>query len=183
MSHGLAGYWRGCRCDACRDAKRVSARAYYLANRERTIARAKAWADANPERTVAYKAEHYQRNHERETAKNAAYREQNRRLLSERAADYARRNPHVKRASDARRRGTPYTGEALDYMSVIANDPCVYCGGESASVDHVDPLSRGGSGDWDNLAPACRSCNSSKKEKRLLPFLLYRLREGTPRCR
>lgn len=174
MSHGLAGYWRGCRCDTCKAAKSAKARDYYLANRERTIARAKAWVEANPERVVAYKSDLYRRNHDREMAKNAAYREENRRLLSERSADYARRNPDVKRASDARRRGTPYTQDGRDYIKLIADDPCVYCGGPGGTVDHIDPVSRGGSGDMDNLAAACQSCNSSKKEKRLLPFLLYR---------
>jgi hypothetical protein len=40
---------------------------------------------------------------------------------------------------------------------------CVYCGAEDRlSLDHVIPWSRGGENAVDNLAVACRPCNSSK---------------------
>ena len=40
---------------------------------------------------------------------------------------------------------------------------CVYCGcAENLTVDHILPLSRGGDSEIDNLATACRKCNSSK---------------------
>ncbi|GAC1375750.1 MAG: hypothetical protein NVSMB4_04140 [Acidimicrobiales bacterium] len=39
---------------------------------------------------------------------------------------------------------------------------CAYCTAPPTSVDHVVPLSRGGTNWEGNLAPACRSCNSSK---------------------
>lgn len=43
---------------------------------------------------------------------------------------------------------------------------CVYCGAhQNLSLDHVVPLSRGGSNDLDNLATACRSCNSQKSNR------------------
>lgn len=41
---------------------------------------------------------------------------------------------------------------------------CVYCGsGNDLTLDHVVPRSKGGSHFPENLACACRSCNSSKK--------------------
>lgn len=40
---------------------------------------------------------------------------------------------------------------------------CVYCGSrEFPTLDHIVPRSRGGGDGFDNLALACRSCNSSK---------------------
>ena len=43
---------------------------------------------------------------------------------------------------------------------------CSYCGNtyeiEKLTMDHVIPLSKGGSDTKDNLVPACRSCNSKK---------------------
>lgn len=42
---------------------------------------------------------------------------------------------------------------------------CRYCGARVALSDHIDhviPLSRGGSDDIDNLAAACVTCNISK---------------------
>jgi hypothetical protein len=41
--------------------------------------------------------------------------------------------------------------------------PCEYCGNElAATVDHVDPLSRGGATDAANVVSACTSCNARK---------------------
>ncbi len=40
---------------------------------------------------------------------------------------------------------------------------CIYCGTAAAdTIDHVVPLSRGGTNFEGNLAPACRACNASK---------------------
>lgn len=58
-------------------------------------------------------------------------------------------------------------------LEVLKRDKfiCYYCGtalvrGENATVDHVIPLSRGGSRlDMNNLVASCRSCNSKKKNK------------------
>lgn len=51
---------------------------------------------------------------------------------------------------------------------------CSYClvyVGDKATMDHVHPLSLGGRGTIDNVVPACRSCNSKKKNFLLIPFL------------
>lgn len=43
---------------------------------------------------------------------------------------------------------------------------CVTCGrGDDLSLDHIQPVSRGGSDDIDNLQTMCRSCNSRKGAK------------------
>jgi hypothetical protein len=43
---------------------------------------------------------------------------------------------------------------------------CVYCGAiKDLSLDHVLPLSKGGSNDPMNLVTACVSCNSRKKDR------------------
>jgi hypothetical protein len=45
---------------------------------------------------------------------------------------------------------------------------CVYCGSiNDLCIDHVVPQINGGTHDMDNLVTACRSCNSSKKDKSL----------------
>lgn len=66
--------------------------------------------------------------------------------------------------------------EAADqYDRILRADPCCYCGqrepGRISAIDHIHPLSLGGSADWDNLTAACKGCNSSKKARPLLYFL------------
>ena len=42
---------------------------------------------------------------------------------------------------------------------------CWMCGAVADTIDHVIPLARGGSNHPANLRPACRSCNSVKKDR------------------
>lgn len=61
-----------------------------------------------------------------------------------------------------RRRSVPVSRRA-----VFARDEyrCQYCGDRADSIDHVLPRSRGGADAWDNLAAACRSCNTRKRDR------------------
>ena len=42
---------------------------------------------------------------------------------------------------------------------------CVYCGDEANSVDHIIPISKGGTDDLNNLVAACTRCNYSLGNK------------------
>jgi 5-methylcytosine-specific restriction endonuclease McrA len=55
-----------------------------------------------------------------------------------------------------------------DYVRWLWQQPCHYCGGPGGCIDHVVPLSKGGTNDTSNLVPCCRPCNS-RKGNRLLP--------------
>jgi 5-methylcytosine-specific restriction endonuclease McrA len=61
-----------------------------------------------------------------------------------------------------RRRSVPVSRRA-----VFARDEyrCQYCGDRADSIDHVVPRSRGGLDVWDNLAAACRPCNTRKRDR------------------
>lgn len=56
---------------------------------------------------------------------------------------------------------------SVSRRAVFARDDyrCQYCGSGADSIDHVVPRSRGGLDDWDNLAAACRACNSAKRNR------------------
>lgn len=60
-----------------------------------------------------------------------------------------------------------------EYEKVLLAGPCAYCGDPATTVDHIVPVNAGGSDSWDNKCGACRSCNSSKRDKSLLDFLLW----------
>jgi 5-methylcytosine-specific restriction endonuclease McrA len=94
---------------------------------------------------------------------NAAHREDNRRRLQ----DWQRRNPDRARWHAAKRRarmrGEFPSFETIDAVRIAARDRCAYCGSVgSLTIDHIVPVTRGGTNDMANLTFACKSCNSSK---------------------
>lgn len=152
------------------------------------------WKRENRERARELERERYYRNVEDERSKNRRkrkrFRQSNPEKEHENAKRYRAANPdyrkHYYRRNRAkmqaqarldyykRKKGAPYTRDSLDYVQLIVNDPCVYCGADSGTIDHIVPVSSGGDSSPDNLAPACLSCNSSKHTKSLLEFLLQR---------
>ncbi len=64
---------------------------------------------------------------------------------------------------------------ALLYEIIVTRDLCSYCGlagQEGMGPDHIVPFHAGGGGEWENLTGACRRCNSSKGDRKLLLWLL-----------
>jgi hypothetical protein len=67
------------------------------------------------------------------------------------------------------------------YEEVLYSGPCDYCGDTLPThVDHVEPVSKGGSAERDNLVPACRRCNLSKHDDTVEEWELRRERQGLP---
>ena len=62
----------------------------------------------------------------------------------------------------------------LDQWKVILeryNYACAYCGKKKKlELDHYIPLSNGGRHAYDNIVPACKSCNARKGNRAPLPF-------------
>lgn len=54
-----------------------------------------------------------------------------------------------------------------DFTEQFYGKPCVVCGCESDTIDHIVPISGGGTNDPLNLQPMCRSCNSTKNSSLL----------------
>ncbi len=46
----------------------------------------------------------------------------------------------------------------------FTDNSCIYCGKKSESIDHIEPLSKGGLSITKNCVPACLSCNGSKSD-------------------
>jgi 5-methylcytosine-specific restriction endonuclease McrA len=82
-----------------------------------------------------------------------------------------------RQAYDRRRRSTPLDALGVIFRDVVRRDPCSGCGArppahETNAADHIDPLEHGGLNVWENLTSLCRRCNASKKNTRLLAWLL-----------
>ena len=57
-------------------------------------------------------------------------------------------------------------------LKMTVPQACYYCGNRlNLSVDHLIPRIKGGTDDSDNLIWACRSCNSSKRDKDMLRWM------------
>lgn len=112
-----------------------------------------AYASANRERVAEYKAGWLKANRERSRATRAAL-----------SPEQKWANLHRIRMARA---GVPVGHTAAEWFAVVAlcDGRCVYCGEPATTQDHVIPLSRGGDDGIENVVPACRSCNSSKKDK------------------
>lgn len=101
---------------------------------------------------------------------------------SERNQKWKKENPDKAKAHDHKRRALKAdapgnaTAADIDARFEYHGNKCIYCGSEdSLEVEHRIPLARGGSNHPANLAPACRSCNSSKGTKTETEFKVFLL--------
>jgi 5-methylcytosine-specific restriction endonuclease McrA len=91
-------------------------------------------------------------------AANARY-QLTEKMKAKKRRDYARR----KAAIVAER---PVTAE--DWLEIVAQhkNRCHYCGQRKVlTLDHVIPVSKGGKHVKENIVPACKGCNSKKKDR------------------
>lgn len=125
-----------------------------------------AYRDAHREEAHAYRAAH----REEERVYRATHREDRR----ARDAAYYKASPErgreCARNRRALKRNAPGTHTAADVAAQYERQHgrCYYCGAkvcEAYHVDHVLPLSKGGSNGPENLVIACPQCNMSKHDK------------------
>jgi 5-methylcytosine-specific restriction endonuclease McrA len=134
------------------------------AHRERVKARATEWNRENVERRSEIRRAYESKpeNKQRRAAYSKQWNADNRELV----AAYSLLH-------NSRRRGANAPdADARKYAVLLYRDPCAYCGTrERVEVDHIVPVSAGGTNTADNLTAACRSCNVRKRDKSLLTFL------------
>jgi 5-methylcytosine-specific restriction endonuclease McrA len=135
----------------------------------------------NPEKTAEYRRRRV------ESGEAAVYSREWRRKNPGKAAEYVRawqqrnpehygnymqENPWVQRIYNARRRAENYGARLEEFntkdllrawrLAGVDSGICMYCGAESASIDHIAPFTMGGAHAIDNCVPACGDCNSGK---------------------
>ena len=108
---------------------------------------------------------------------NITYREHKAELGRRRRAyfrEYHKLHPEKVRAWSHKRRelktsGVQHTGADEIHVYNLAEGKCAYCGTKlsfkEGQIDHIVPLSRGGSNDIGNLAWSCPHCNNKKNAK------------------
>lgn len=96
--------------------------------------------------------------------KNRAWRKQN----PEKLKDQLRRRVHRRRCADG-----DFTDADLRSIRQLQKDKCAFCKiklNGSGHIDHITPISKGGSNWPNNLQWLCKSCNCSKKDRDQIEF-------------
>lgn len=162
----------------CKTCARSRRKAWYVANAERASATSRAYYESHREAIKARSRRDYYGNREARLEAHRAYHREhwpefyarNAEKYRVKAQAYYRAHRHRWPQYNARRRSamTEATPEVRAWVAYLLEQSCVYCGNsEPIEVDHVVPLSRGGTHSVENLAPACRPCNRAKGAKLL----------------
>lgn len=142
-----------------RDEERERARKWYAEHRDKAIERARKYnaehRDERNERARKWYAEHPDKVLESQRKWNAEHPE----IVK------ARQKVRNMRRRD--KSGAPRSKAIVDLYK-RSKGKCYYCGvdvGQNYHIDHVIPLTRGGTNDLSNLVIACPSCNLRKHDK------------------
>ena len=172
-------------CLACKNA---ASRDAYRANLEKELARRALWKKQNrarinerqreararnKERDRQWRIAWNKKNPERQIAASARYYEQNAELRRAKSLAWFYANPEKASAQRSKRRarvngaeGT-HTAEDIKRIGDAQKWKCHWCGKPTKRkyhVDHITPISKGGSNWPSNLAITCPRCNTSKHD-------------------
>lgn len=135
------------------EAEKEYRREYYRKNKARLNAQMKAWREENRDRHLEMTRQWYVENKEKHDAATAAWS----------AANLDKKRLYAQRR---RERKSNAAGSAslvqIAWRVEYYGGRCAYCGGLYEELDHVIPLSDGGSAWPANLRPSCRTCNRRK---------------------
>lgn len=147
-------------------------RQWRAANPERATATTESWVRKNPEKVYVTQRKYYLAHQEESRQRSRNWRTVNRDKSRQTTSQWAKDNPTKRSAKDQRRRarkvgnGGNYTAKEWEDLCELYDYRCLACGEQKPlTVDHVVPLSKGGTNDIDNIQPLCRNCNSIKHDK------------------
>ena len=153
-------------CKVCRNEQNKQ---WYEDNREQKKDYLRVYYQDNKEKIKDYNRAYYQDNKEQLDDYSRAYRQDNK----ERVRKWRRRSKQIRKAKKHKLPHT-FTTQEWEETKQIFNNSCAYCGmtkeehrqeyNQILHQDHFIPLSKGGGYTKENIIPACRSCNASKKD-------------------
>ena len=176
-----------------------SCKKYYYANRENRLAYQKKYSQDNKETILVSSKKYRQDNQESIKDRNAKYYQKNKKRIRKqaqkhtashteenraRAANWYKENPeqgkanakvarHTRKARIAKVGGR-FTKEDIQTMYASQGARCYYCSvniEEAYHIEHMVPISKGGSNWIDNICLACVPCNRTKGVKTAEEFM------------
>lgn len=173
---GLDSYCKPCRQDYTKQDRNKDSqryRDYYNKWRKENVETAKQnyqeWYKANKQRKLDYNKKHNKENKEHNNQlavkrryKNIEANRAYRRFLYYKNPQATIQINHRRRAQKRNSEGS-YTQIQWKALCELHDNRCLCCGEQKPlTVDHVIPLSKGGTNNIDNIQPLCKSCNSKK---------------------
>ncbi len=160
---------------------------WYQKNKERQEKYKKEWREKNKDRVKEYQKISYERMRDKLPAIRKAKREAM--TPEEKTAVYKKykhhNTPMFMQAAGQQHRIKKFYPEALKTSDILNtraletwikekwNQPCKYCGSPSNTVDHIIPISAGGSHTWANIQLICDACNTAKHDMPEQKFLAW----------
>jgi len=139
---------------------------YFQETKNERQKKQKEYYEINKEDIELKKREYYLQNREKILAYTKEWRK-------EWAAKNKEKTRFYNNKYRAQKRNLPSTLTKEQWMNIkISFDyKCAYCGMEKLlEQEHFIPLSKGGEYTKNNIVPACRSCNSSKRDKKFFEW-------------
>lgn len=151
--------------------------AWYLKTKDNKNKYYQDYRDSKKDKTKIYNAEYRKVNKEKIKLFHVLYRERHRDKLRLYHSTWIKENYLKYKAIQSNRRGRLVFIEGsldfLDLINIYIEYPvCVYCGDSNVfnhQLDHIFPVSKGGSNWVNNIQTLCTNCNMNKRAK--LPWV------------
>jgi 5-methylcytosine-specific restriction endonuclease McrA/uncharacterized protein (UPF0212 family) len=170
----------------------ASIAAWRTANKEIIDIKSRAWLDANRDKYDKYQTLYRAENREKEAARSAAWYAANKERRNQLTAAWAAANPDARRIHKHNRRAREsQNGGALskgitEKLFKLQQGKCACCGeslftlpsgkvdGKKVHLDHIMPLSKGGTNTDQNMQLLTSTCNLEKHKKDPIDFMQSR---------
>ena len=169
---GLHHYCKSCKCAGMRNWNRE--------NKETKQKRDKEYYQVNSETIKKRTNNWYKNNKEKAIEASRKWRAKNIKHRLEYEKEWRKNNPEITKAQKQTRRakkygnGGSYTAKEWRDLCDKYGNKCLCCGKETKlTIDHVIPVTKGGTSYIENIQPLCFSCNRHKSTK----IIDYRPRE------